>query len=144
MKGERRDKADHALGKPFGRLSEAVICIELCVGKLIESARQPDHLAVLFHAANRCGGDAGFSEFRKSHNPTRREEIAGYLALRPGPGHRYIFSHFSIHSARFCITRNGERKDKASFHSGNLFEIVRRKASALRVGLSAERMHRFG
>src|SRR3546814_5844872 len=100
MKGECRNEADHALGETLGRLGKAMVSIELRIRKLIEPARQADDLAILFHAADGCGGHAGGPEFCKAQNPARREEIAGYFALGPGLRHRYILSHFNIHSAR--------------------------------------------
>jgi hypothetical protein len=112
MKGECRNEADHALGETLGRLGKAVVCVELCVGKLIEPAGQADDLSILLHAADGCSGHAGVPEFRKAQNPARREEITGYLALGPGLRHRYILSHFNIHSARFCITWSSKGKDQ--------------------------------
>src|SRR3546814_14846222 len=81
MKGECRNEADHALGETLGRLGKAMVSIELRIRKLIEPARQADDLAILFHAADGCGGHAGGPEFCKAQNPARREELAGYFAL---------------------------------------------------------------
>src|SRR3546814_13663041 len=97
-----------------------MVSIELRIRKLIGPARQADDLAILFHAADGCGGHAGGPEFCKAQNPARREQIEGYFALGPGLRHRYILSHFHIHSERFCLTWRNKGTDKRGCCTGGL------------------------
>src|SRR3546814_20399302 len=116
MKGECRNEADHALGETLGRLGKAMVSIELRIRKLIEPARQADDLAILFHAADGCGGHAGGPEFCKAQNPARREEIAGYFALGPGLRQRYILSPFNH---KMGTPRSGKRWVKKCRNRGS-------------------------
>ncbi|VVT24565.1 hypothetical protein RHIZ404_220380 [Rhizobium sp. EC-SD404] len=83
-----------------------MVCVQLRVRKLVESAREADDLAIPLHATDGCGRNPGLLQLGESHETMGREEIAGLLALRWVCGHRYFLSHLEVYGARFRITSN--------------------------------------